>query len=92
MCIFKVSFSLSPSRLFANQYLSFFDIEFPVHKITVIRLLVYVFVSDTVIAHARLFLLPRKCFFLNFSRSQSALEFLECSVFEVRKAFLDVKR
>jgi hypothetical protein len=57
------TFSTSLFRLFANRYLSFFDIEFPVHRITVIRLLVYVFVSD-LIAHARLFSppLPRKCF------------------------------
>lgn len=48
------AFSKSLFCLLANQYLSFFDIEFPVHKITVIRLLVYVFVSD-LIAHAKHF-------------------------------------
>lgn len=53
---FVCTFSTSLFRLFANQYLSFFDIEFPEHRITVISLLVYVFVSD-LIAHARLFFL-----------------------------------
>jgi hypothetical protein len=61
-----------------------------VHKITVIRLLVYVFRKRSNCTHARLFYFLENVFLSFKLLSQLALAFVECSVFDAsKKAFLE---